>query len=642
MLPPARVLILAALLVAAREVSAAEVPQKVPGTLALTWIGNTFEGAGPNGEGRWVQNFIDEIEVTPDGTVVTAAAWDEAGRCTGLYKDGHVNRKLLQQYNGKGGHKAWGWGTGGSAVAADGDRLYLLNTEGELLRFAWTPGDLESARYVDQAVAGKAVGLSARGGKVVVVRDTGEVQVRAAATLELEKAFAVPGAQDVAVDGAGTLWVLAGKEIRHHSAAGETLPGTIADVEKPVSVAIDAQKGLLVICDDGAAQQVHVYDISGAPRRVSSFGEKGGLRAGTPGEAKPLKLFALRGAGTDAQGNIYVAMSKGESVIRKFTPAGALVWEVQSHPFTDCYDVAAISDGLEIYGADEIIEMDYGKSLGKEWRLKAITRDAVKYPDDPRVNKRERCATAMIRKVQGRRLLYTIGMHSLGFDVFAFEDPPSQVARFAGEVSMKDGGWAWDVDANGDIWQGEAPGKKIRRYKLKGFDAKGLPQYDTAAFEETPWPPPFDRVQRVRYLAEQDVMFVSGYAPGKPEKAWGLIGSVMARFDGWSKGNRSPKWTIDLPRDDEQLHPKAFDAAGDYVFAAMVKSTGGKPAMVHVFKAADGSRVGAMWPGPEVGGASGWVDIPYGVRAFKRSNGEYLVLVEEDWRAKNLLYRWKP
>ncbi len=34
--------------------------------------------------------------------------------------------------------------------------------------------------------------------------------------------------------------------------------------------------------------------------------------------------------------------------------------------------------------------------------------------------------------------------------------------------------------------------------------------------------------------------------------------------------------------------------------------------------------------------------MPYAVQAFKRKNGEYLVLVEEDWRGKNLLYRWKP
>jgi hypothetical protein len=34
--------------------------------------------------------------------------------------------------------------------------------------------------------------------------------------------------------------------------------------------------------------------------------------------------------------------------------------------------------------------------------------------------------------------------------------------------------------------------------------------------------------------------------------------------------------------------------------------------------------------------------MPYSVQALMRNNGEYLVLVEEDWRGKNLLYRWRP
>jgi hypothetical protein len=69
----------------------------VPGGYVTDWVGNTFDGAGENGRGRWVQNMIDEIEVTPDGTVITASVWDEAGRCTGLYRNGKPNTKLLQQ-----------------------------------------------------------------------------------------------------------------------------------------------------------------------------------------------------------------------------------------------------------------------------------------------------------------------------------------------------------------------------------------------------------------------------------------------------------------------------------------------------------------------------------------------------------------
>ncbi len=63
-------------------------------TYTTHWVGNTFEGAGLNGYGRWVQNYVDEIEVTPDGAVITASEWEEAGRCTGISKAGDVKIDL--------------------------------------------------------------------------------------------------------------------------------------------------------------------------------------------------------------------------------------------------------------------------------------------------------------------------------------------------------------------------------------------------------------------------------------------------------------------------------------------------------------------------------------------------------------------
>jgi hypothetical protein len=39
---------------------------------------------------------------------------------------------------------------------------------------------------------------------------------------------------------------------------------------------------------------------------------------------------------------------------------------------------------------------------------------------------------------------------------------------------------------------------------------------------------------------------------------------------------------------------------------------------------------------------TGWIDILTGISAHRRANGEYLVFVEEDYKAKVLLYRWKP
>ncbi|MCS7254608.1 MAG: hypothetical protein NZ781_11380, partial [Armatimonadetes bacterium] len=54
-----------------------------------------------------------------------------------------------------------------------------------------------------------------------------------------------------------------------------------------------------------------------------------------------------------------------------------------------------------------------------------------------------------------------------------------------------------------------------------------------------------------------------------------------------------------------------------------------------------GEKVGVMFPGREVGGNSGWIDMVHGIHALKTSSGDYLVVVEEDWRGKNLVYHWR-
>ena len=80
--------------------------------------------------------------------------------------------------------------------------------------------------------------------------------------------------------------------------------------------------------------------------------------------------------------------------------------------------------------------------------------------------------------------------------------------------------------------------------------------------------------------------------------------------------------------------------AGDYVFTGGWKERG----RVHVNRLANGAAVGVFDPGPTVGGVdkTGWVDILTGITAHKRQDGTYLIFIEEDYRAKSILYRWKP
>jgi hypothetical protein len=60
-----------------------------------------------------------------------------------------------------------------------------------------------------------------------------------------------------------------------------------------------------------------------------------------------------------------------------------------------------------------------------------------------------------------------------------------------------------------------------------------------------------------------------------------------------------------------------------------------------VYDAGTGAFVAKLSPGSEVGNESRWIDIPYELRAYRRANGEYVVFVEEDAKAKVIMYRLK-
>ncbi len=60
---------------------------------------------------------------------------------------------------------------------------------------------------------------------------------------------------------------------------------------------------------------------------------------------------------------------------------------------------------------------------------------------------------------------------------------------------------------------------------------------------------------------------------------------------------------------------------------------------MYAYNANTGAFVRKLTPGPEVAHESGWIDIPYGLRAYRRANGEYVVFVEEVTKAKVIAYR---
>jgi hypothetical protein len=136
---------------------------------------------------------------------------------------------------------------------------------------------------------------------------------------------------------------------------------------------------------------------------------------------------------------------------------------------------------------------------------------------------------------------------------------------------------------------------------------------------------------------------VAGYtaaAPYPSSSDYKQAGRVLVRYDNWSSGTPTQTWAINLPWFSTANPTQCeigISVAGNYVF--MVE---GAASQIDVYDNRTGQAVGTMTPGATVGNVSGWVDTYMGISATLRSNGEYVIVVEDDARAKLLMYRWTP
>ena len=399
------------------------------------------------------------------------------------------------------------------------------------------------------------------------------------------------------------------------------------------------------------------------------------------GRDGPLRFNRLTGVSEDAAGNIYVAANGAGTVLESYAPTGKRLWRLLGLEFIDTPDADPASDGQNVYTKEEHFVLSYAKkSLGSEWTYQGCTVDRFRFPDDPRLHTSP--TSAFTRRIGGKLFLFTTDMYADTLTISRFDRaahgevavpagcfakhhlkgdwPPHQPET--GEWIWRDGSgdgamqageffsrpadapesWGWCVDSRGGVWQATNR-DGIRHFPCAGLDEHGCPRYSYATMETVPMPPQFTELCRIEYRPETDTLFLAGYTKDHPHLGgeWGAAGTEVLRYDNWSQGNRDPALRIMLPNDgkqDAQLFIKAMCVAGDYLFAAESRS----PERVFVYNLRTGDFAGIMQPGAAVGRSSGWIDTPYGIRAIKRSTGEYEIFVEEDLDAKVILYRWKP
>ncbi len=574
-----RLLFGAFLLIAARAQPA------TPLNYAVTWVGNSFSGAS----NKWVQNFFIHTKVQPDGAVNTWSHWDEGGKKFGVYQDGDV--------------------IGNTNV--NPDSLEVRDQQGRLWKL--------NVEYTD------------------------------------------PKHQE---------WEFTPKDITCDDRA-VTFPGLF----QPTAIAM-ANDGSLMIGDSGTGprQQVLFYDIRdiAKPKLVKPFGDHGGIGSGTPGQITPTKFWGIRGLGMDAAGNLYVAMSEMGTVLRSFTPDGQLRWEVHGEFFCDLAVADPSNDATDVWGIQERYAMDWSQPPGQDSKWISYTLDRHKYPNDPRglmhvKQQGEHGLTSpQVVYLNGRRFMFVGGMFASNFiNIFRFDGeiavpsglilqwdnnlyntdlkwPPNkpagtsiwrdlngdgdyQASEFAPNNNRVHPGPFW-VDQKGNIWMAYG----FFRYDFQGIDAQGNPVYSADKITVLDKPKGVNKVARVCYLDDTDTLVVA--------EEGGDMRHISRVFicKGYLAGNRE---TVSFT-------PGAGDkagcvaAAGDYVFTGGWQERG----RIWVNRLSDGGPVGTFDPGPTVGGVenTGWIDLLTGIAACKRSTGDYLVFVEENYKAKSLIYRWNP
>ncbi len=232
----------------------------------------------------------------------------------------------------------------------------------------------------------------------------------------------------------------------------------------------------------------------------------------------------------------------------------------------------------------------------------------------------------------------------------------------------------WWVDTDGNVWQATL-NQGIRRFRFQGLTSqRHLPVWNYQNMDNFPHPAEFTQVKRIRYIPETDTLYLGGCATvdgiERKNQHWKPMGPVICRYDnflaqepgvsapGEKRGDRTGsgglhprlKWKTVLPyvsgsKGHESCEPMGFDVAGDYIFVPYTgasKENGFKTGHVEVLRADDASPVGWMEPDPKTVGEIGLQDMRESLSAHKLKSGEYVIFLEDDYKAKVVMYRWKP
>jgi hypothetical protein len=670
----------------------------------FSWVGNSLNtvGEGIHPRSGHVVHNVDDIFVTPDGTVYVNAEWEESHQSVAAYRNGQwVADARVGPF-------------GGRSVTANTKYLYFalkrkaagVVYRGINRRDRADIGDATKNVRVQWAVSdvdddGAVYGLAASETRVFAAVPSSNRIIVYDADLKQAGSWSCEKPGEICLDREEKLWViqLGRGVIQRYDAGGKALPQRIP-IEPgvvPSALCMDPS-GRLLVADAGAREQVRIYkNITSHPVLETVFGVEGGVYAGTTtkGLLGPKRFVDIKGIGVDQKGNIYVAngagvYKDGATLLQSYSPDGALLWELGSFVWESVGSSPDPDDENVLYSMDTRFRMDYTKTVpGSEWRAEALTANRHLYQEsDARYRKGiGLLGKTWVYKIQGRKFMFVNNMGGREIHVYRF-DPETYgyLAIPCGNITP-DGIWV-DGNRNGRMDSGETVAHSVNMYNsgMNGIFpdsegtiwlptykngvyrlpidriASGIPVYSPNNVARFDMPAPFTELRRFLFYPERgNLMMLNGFTADHPDvvKHFKRAGKVCRIYRDWKPGQWNLVSEMVPPYADKKNSPKdvhggdpnlmGMDLAGEYAFFCRNCLSDGvnapmdaKQAQVEVYRIADGAYAGRMYPPEEFNQAHTLMDITHCLTAYRRSNGEYCVFLEDGCKSKWFMYRWKP
>jgi SMP-30/Gluconolactonase/LRE-like region len=609
------------------------------------WLANTF-----GTQATHVGNTARSMWVAPEGLIYTASLWDENEGGVALYQNGKSIGSIGINSDFQ-----------GSAITGNATSIFAAlqfnnsMSSGAVGRYnrATQTRDLVIQVSTWNAIphADVITGL-ATAGSLLYASDFFGNRVRVYTTdgvWQRDISVSSPGA--LALDGAGDLWVAqqSAAAVVEFSPAGATL-NTIQmpAASRPSALYFDAASGQLMVGDEGPDMNIKRYTTAGAPVLAGTFGIQGGYldtTTGIKGQVGDKRFTRVVGIGKDAAGNLYVLNNpwggawdlgrNGGTDLHAYDSAGNLQWKLQSLNFEAVGAPDPVTDGAYFYSGTNIYTGTAGGTFV------ANTVDPFTYPSDPRLNindtQRDEHFGQLV-SVGGNRILVASGQNPNIFYFFHFNPasgyiaiPDASIPGTAFNTTRPiTGGFC--IDSRGDVWAGLDRTNHIYHYPLTGFDGTGKPAWGPGIAISIP--ESIRPLTRIIYLPESDTMILAQGIVGSLD--WTAMQSRIEVYHGWSAGNTTrPDPVINLTSVD----PKSITAAGNYLFVGYVHTVPNIDAFNLTTGQLDTTLINSSPGTVDVGND---VDSMYGLRAYLRAAGEYVITKDNYNGSSMIVYRWTP